>query len=116
MNLRWTLLASISALMLTATALAYLQLIPGGWFRTPWDKAAHGLLYGGLAFSLALALPRRRQALAWMIPMGLAVLDESTQALSPFRSAELLDFAADGAGVLVAMTIFHCHPGQQLAK
>lgn len=92
----------MAALMLVASALAYLNLIPGGWFRSPWDKAIHFLLYGGLALSLHAWIQPRWRMLAWAIPLVLGAVDEGTQSLSRFRSPDVRDFAADAAGIVLA--------------
>lgn len=103
MNSRWYLTAGTATLMLAISTLAYLNLIPGGWFRSPWDKAMHCLLFGGLAFSLGAGVQPRWQALCWAIPLALAVADECAQSLSRYRTPDVLDFAADAVGILLAI-------------
>lgn len=92
----------IAAFMLLVSALAYLGLIPTGWFRSPFDKVMHGLLFGLLALSLHAWLPPRRRILAWAIPLALGALDEGAQSLSRSRSSDVRDFAADAAGIVLA--------------
>ena len=103
MTFRWYFTALMAALMIAVSTLAYHNLIPGGWFRSPWDKVMHFLLYAGLALSLGFGLPPRWRALAWAIPLALGVCDECAQSFSRYRSADLGDFAADAAGILVAV-------------
>ncbi len=96
------LLFLVVTVFVTASTLAYLHLIPRGLFLAPWDKVAHFAIYGALALALAWCVPSR-PALAWTFPLTLAALDELTQSLSRFRSPDWLDFAADAAGILLAI-------------
>ena len=84
---------------MTASGMAYLNLVPGQWFRTPFDKVAHFLAFGAVTFCLPPWLPARRVSLALWIPLVLAGADEMTQTLSRRRSPDVLDFAADAAGI-----------------
>jgi hypothetical protein len=70
------------------------------------DKLGHAVLIGGLAFFLDGALERRRLFEAWAFPRLAPVLvllvagvEEYLQRLSPRRSSDLGDFAADVVGV-----------------
>lgn len=94
-----------AGVFLTATTLAYLNLIPGTWFRSPWDKVMHFLIYGGLAFSAYPFVWKRWRSAAWWMPLTLAWADELAQSWSPVRSADTLDLAADTAGILLACTV-----------
>jgi VanZ family protein len=96
------LLAAPVFVMTLATLLAYTGKIPYGLFRAPWDKVAHGALYGWLAACAFQALPSRHRRWAWAGPLLLGVVDECTQTLSRQRSADPWDFAADACGIAVA--------------
>jgi VanZ family protein len=64
------------------------------------DKGLHFSAYAGLAFLAALAFGHGRRlalALCFLILMGLAL--EFGQKLSPGRSTDMADFAANTAGV-----------------
>lgn len=98
---RWWLLLSVAGLM-AASAMAYLNLVPGQWFRTPFDKVAHFIAFGAVAYCLPPWLPAGRASLALWIPLALAGADEMTQTLSRRRSPDVLDFAADAAGIGLA--------------
>lgn len=69
------------------------------------DKVAHALLYGVLG-GLALFGWRRAPHHAWIWPVLAAIavggLDEWHQKGVPGRSAELLDWVADSAGITIA--------------
>jgi VanZ family protein len=68
----------------------------------------HFLLIGGIAFWIVggwrdprLSLGRLRLPLAVAVPLLVAGAEEALQLLSPRRNADLADFAADAAGLLV---------------
>ena len=68
------------------------------------DKLAHVLLFGGLALLWWRVLPRR-----WVL-VGVGVtlyggLMELLQALTPYRSCDLMDFLADGLGVTITLAV-----------
>lgn len=100
---RWLFL-SLAGLV-TASALAYLNLVPGGMFRSPLDKVAHFIAFGVVALCLPPWLPAGRASLALWIPLALAGADEVSQNLSRRRSPDILDFAADAAGIGLAYLI-----------
>ena len=69
------------------------------------DKLGHAILIGGLAFSLDGALEHRTlfrahafPRLAPLLVLVVAGVEEYLQRLSPRRSSDILDFAADVAG------------------
>lgn len=76
-------------------------------FRLPAgaDKLAHALLYGLLGM-LAFSGWRRAPRHAWVWPVLAAIavggIDEWHQSSVPGRSAELLDWVADVAGITIA--------------
>ncbi len=81
--------------------------------RVPWrDKGVHFLEYFALGACFAHAVwitwSRRGQlgaVAAWLFTVASGLLDELHQALVPFRSADLLDLAADAAGALLAVVV-----------
>lgn len=102
---KWILLSPV-AVIVTASTMAYCQLIPGGFFHTPWDKAAHLAIYGWLAAALAVVLEPRFRAFALWTPLALGLADELLQSLSKHRSADAMDFTADAVGVLIGYALF----------
>ena len=101
----WILLAPVAVIVI-ASAMAYLQLIPGGLFHSPWDKAAHMAIYGWLAAALAIVLAPRFRVFAFWAPLALGLADELSQTLSKSRSADIWDFAADSAGIILGYAFF----------
>ena len=72
------------------------------------DKLGHAILIGGLAFFLDGALDHRRlfadhafPRLAPVVILMVAGIEEYLQRLSPRRTSDLADFAADVVGVCV---------------
>lgn len=104
---RWLLWPQVG-LILIASQIAYLGLLPG-WLRAVpgYDKALHFLLFGLAAFWLHAWLAGRRWAwvgrlpVAVLLPFALAAADEFAQRLSPVRTFDLLDLASDLAGMVV---------------
>jgi hypothetical protein len=88
---------------------AYAGLLPTSLPAVPYaDKLGHALLIGGLAFFLDGALDHRRlrPALAFPFPrLGPAIIlvvsgvEEYLQRLSPRRTSDLMDYAADVVGI-----------------
>ena len=86
---------------------AYLGALPTSLPDLPhFDKLGHAVLIGGLAFFLDGALEQRRLFAGLAFPRlgpALVVLvagtEEYLQRLSPRRSSDLADFAADVIGV-----------------
>lgn len=94
-----------AAVMVFASAMAYTGRIPAGWFDSPWDKVVHLLLYGWLAAATALVLPERLRPLGLWAPLALGLADELLQKLSTKRSPDVMDFAADAAGVILGYVV-----------
>ena len=113
----WLHLALASSIGLAA----YLGLLPAvGLLRWPYaDKVMHFLLIGGISFWIVggwgdrrMSLGRLRLPLAVAAPMVVAAAEECMQVLSPRRNADLADFAADAAGLLVFWLLGrHLFPG-----
>lgn len=102
---KWILLSPI-AVIFVASTMAYLQMIPGGLFHSPWDKAAHMAIFGWLAAALAIVLPLRFRDFSLWAPLALGLADELLQSLSAHRSSDLMDLAADTAGVILGYALF----------
>lgn len=68
------------------------------------DKIDHFMAFMVLAFVAAQAFPTRR---LWLIGLGLAAYGGAIEVVQRFvgRSMDLLDFAADVAGILVGLTL-----------
>jgi VanZ family protein len=74
------------------------------WFSR-FDKATHAVVFAGLAVWFA---GQYRPRSYWRIAVGLllyGVLIEVSQRLVGYRSAEWLDVAADGAGIIAGLLI-----------
>jgi VanZ family protein len=78
------------------------------------DEVLHGLAYAGLAALLALAIastvsPRVRSYAALIAlagAVGYAASDEFHQTLVPGRKGDVMDFAADAVGALLASVVY----------
>ncbi len=105
-QLRWLLFPqlAIAALM---TMMAYLDLLPFHLLRWPLaDKTLHFLFFGSLGFWLNFWLNgrtwqvlRQNIPVALALPLSLSTLEESLQALSPLRTADITDLLANGLGL-----------------
>lgn len=109
---RWLVWPQL-AIIAIATQMAYLGLAPLWLLGWPFaDKVAHALLFGAVAFWLNLWLNGRRLRdvglrssaigalpLAIVLPLTLAAAEEIAQILSPLRSADAWDLAADALGM-----------------
>jgi len=95
--------------------LFYLSHQPG--FETPMlfpgqDKVLHAAVYAVLGLLLLAAQPRQAQGYSWR-QVGISVLiaslyglsDEIHQYFIPGRSSEVLDWVADTAGALIAVSL-----------
>jgi VanZ family protein len=88
-----------------------MRLVPVKLASVPfYDSIGHATLYGILAFLLNLALNGRlvqfhrsqvRIPLAGLLVIALGALDELLQTMSPFRTADPYDFAADAVGAII---------------
>lgn len=77
--------------------------------RIPYfDKVAHFSAYAILGALLAFAADRARLSLVAAVALGLlyGASDEVHQAFVPGRSPDVLDWAADAAGVLAACFLY----------
>ena len=82
--------------------LSDLYAFPGG------DKLGHFLLYGILAFLLVIAVPPGKQRSPWLSPLQICCflvlgigIEEISQHVLHFRSADIVDFACSAVGVAV---------------
>jgi VanZ family protein len=76
---------------------------PSNWLLSGADKLVHTGLFFWLAVT-ALWL-WRNSAIVWYL-LTLAVLTELSQAVTPWRSAEILDLLADAIGIGLAWCIW----------
>ena len=96
------------AIAVLVSLMAYLDLLPMQLLRWHYaDKVMHFLLWGSLALWLNLWLGGRSWQiakhtlpLAIFFPFSLALIEEGFQSLSPLRSADVSDLAADLLGML----------------
>ena len=103
---RWRLSSIVILLMVFAAALAP---DPWGDLDAPkllyQDKWLHAMTFAALAIWFAGQYPRESY---WRVAVGLlafGALIEICQRLLPYRSAEWLDFFADGIGVLAGLLL-----------
>jgi VanZ family protein len=102
---RWLVWPQIAA-MLFITQLAYLGQLPLAVLAIPLiDKVLHFLLFGMAVFWLNLWLGGRvwrgNVPLAFIVPLGLATLEELLQGFSAVRSLDLFDWLCDVSGMLL---------------
>ena len=92
-----------AALVVLASACAYLELSRFGWLRaTPYaDKVLHFVLFGLLSFFVVGWLARTRAAVVIGGLLAISLVDELLQALSPSRTFDLGDLACTLTGVLL---------------
>lgn len=106
------------AILMGIFAAAYMRMVPVKLASVPfYDSIGHATLYGILAFFLNLALngrhvqfphSRLRIPLALLLVIAFGALDELLQTMSPFRTADLHDFAADVLGAIIFISLsFH---------
>lgn len=70
-----------------------------------WDKAQHALGYALLALLLVASQRAPRPWRAGAVVLAIGAVIEALQALTPDRTADPLDLAADAAGIAVACGI-----------
>jgi hypothetical protein len=108
-RVRWLLWPQL-ALAVVVTEMAYLGILPLGLLAWPMaDKVLHFVLIGSVAFWLNLWWHGRRVTLsqrvvvplALLAPFSVAMAEEAFQALSPLRTASLVDLSADLLGLVV---------------
>ncbi|MFH1469309.1 MAG: phosphatase PAP2 family protein [Pseudomonadota bacterium] len=114
-RLRW-LLWPQAALVAVVCLAAWLGLLRAGVPLPLSDKSCHFLLFGGIAFWLALGWedpgraggPARgplRLPLAVLVPFALALAEEGLQGLSPIRTFDLLDLSCDLGGMALGWAL-----------
>jgi hypothetical protein len=110
-RLRWFFWPQ-AALVVVVSLAAWFGLLLAGVPLPLSDKTCHFLLFGGLAFWLALGWedPGRpggpvrgplRLPLAVLLPFGLALAEEALQGLAPFRTWDLRDLGCDLSGMIL---------------
>lgn len=67
-----------------------------------WDKAQHALGYALLAGLLMAAQRRPRPLVAGVVVLAIGAVLEGLQALTPDRSADVIDLVANAIGIAVA--------------
>ncbi|WP_201244674.1 VanZ family protein [Halochromatium salexigens] len=82
---------------------AYLALLPSADpISASWDKANHLLAFTVMAWLADLGWPAKQQApLRWGLLLGYGLLIEAVQHFLPLRQFSLLDWVADGMGILI---------------
>ncbi|MEA3639008.1 MAG: VanZ family protein [Lamprobacter sp.] len=94
---------SQAALWSCVLVVAYLAFLPSADpIGASWDKANHLLAFAVMAWLADLGWPARRQAsLRWGLLLGYGLLIETVQHFIPLRHFSLLDWVADGIGILI---------------
>ena len=115
---RWAWLLWVQlAVVLLATLAAYLGLLNLAILAWPGvDKLLHFTLYGALAFAAVGWWADRSPRLVLAVLCGLAILEETGQALSAARSFSAVDLAATLLGILVLGSVAarRVHKGRRL--
>lgn len=76
-----------------------------------FDKIAHGMVFGLIGSLIARSFRNRRWAwAAILITSAYGAADEFRQSLTPGRSVEVADWAADTAGATLAVTLYLLWP------
>lgn len=70
--------------------------------QPPFDKLAHMIVFGGFAASAWIMAGARGLLLPVILACALGALDESLQAFTPGRDADLMDLVADLVGAVLA--------------
>lgn len=101
-QLAWRILFLLAAAWVAWSGLVPVHALPA---VNLWDKLAHALAYCLLTLLLTLAIPSRRVWIAggWMMLYGIVI--EVFQSWTGYRTAEWQDVAANGAGVLAAVSL-----------
>ncbi|WP_201218967.1 VanZ family protein [Halochromatium roseum] len=91
------------ALWVCVLIVAYLAFLPSADpIGASWDKANHLFAFAVMAWLADLGWPAKRQApLRWGLLLGYGLLIESVQHILPLRHFSLLDWVADGVGILI---------------
>jgi VanZ family protein len=74
-----------------------------GLLHMPWDKVAHGLIFGGLTLIFGLSARGRWRWVVLLFMTAFAVFDEWRQLFLPGRTASLWDFAADMSATVAVL-------------
>lgn len=84
-------------------SVAYLAFLPSADpIGASWDKANHLFAFAVMAWLADLAWPAKRHAtLRWGLLLGYGLLIETVQHFIPLRHFSLLDWVADGMGILI---------------
>jgi VanZ family protein len=86
---------------------AYLAFLPSAdSIGASWDKVNHLFAFAVMAWLADLGWPARRRApLRWGLLLGYGLLIEAVQHFLPERDFSLLDWVADGMGVLIYIVL-----------
>jgi len=68
-----------------------------------FDKLLHTAAFAGLAGWFGSVYARRRHLLVAVLLLALGIVIELGQSLTSYRSAELLDLAADAVGIVIGI-------------
>lgn len=93
-----------------AVVVAVMSLLPGDelariGFKIYNDKVYHGIAYFSLAMLLALGWPRWRLWAIWGLAFLFGAGIEVAQGMTPSRSFDVWDMAANGTGALLALVL-----------
>ncbi len=70
-----------------------------------WDKAVHFLFFGTMAFLLWIVTAKRWPLAVWLAVAFIGFADETLQASTPGRTADVDDWIADGFGAAAALIV-----------
>ena len=101
----WGLLALVLALTLLPPALLWPDDVSASDWLPAADKWAHGLTFAALAAWFCGQYPRRDYLRIGLGLTGFGAVTEILQGAVGYRSMDVLDFAADAAGVLIGMLV-----------
>jgi len=76
-----------------------------GLLHAPWDKVAHGLIFGGLTLIFGLSVGVRWRWFVFLFMVAYAAFDELRQMFLPGRTASMGDFATDVLAIIAALWV-----------
>lgn len=71
----------------------------------PWDKVAHGLIFGSITLTFGLSVGGQRRWFMFLLMVAFAAFDELRQFFLPGRTASIEDFSTDVLAIIAALWV-----------